>query len=228
LFRRRHPGILAAWLAYLALLAPNSGLVTIGSVIAADRYSYLSTMSGVPILAAMIARLTNPGRRPISVRLTVAATGLVLVALLAASSWRLCRTWRDTVALASNALVHGGRDPEVYLGLGWGLEHRGDLSGAEVTYREALRLEPNHVTAMMRIALLLVRQGRYARATDLLTEAVRLQPGLPEAHNSLGRAFGAQGRYDDAIAEFKEALRLRPAFGEARSNLAVARSLKGQ
>src|SRR5262245_6205106 len=36
LLRHRHPGLLTAWLAYLAVLAPTSGLVTIGSQITAD------------------------------------------------------------------------------------------------------------------------------------------------------------------------------------------------
>jgi tetratricopeptide (TPR) repeat protein len=228
LLRRRHPGLLTAWLAYLVLLAPSSGLVSIGSVIAADRYSYLTTISGVPLLAAAIARLTGPGRGRALITVGVAAAGLGLIAGLAGSSWSLSRTWRDTVVLASHALIHGGRHPDIYLGLGWGLEQRGDLAGAEATYRATLRLEPRHVTAMIRLGMVRLRQGRLAGATALLHEAVRLQPDLPEAHNSLGKALAAQDRLDEAMIQFTEALRLRPGFAEARSNLAVARALSQQ
>ncbi len=49
--RRRWPGLLAAWLSYLVLLAPSSGLVRIGPQLAADRYSYLS-MVGLVVPAA--------------------------------------------------------------------------------------------------------------------------------------------------------------------------------
>ncbi len=223
--RRRHPGLLATWLAYLALLAPNLGLVTVGNTIAADRYSDLATLSGLPVLAAVIARLTGPGRGRAPITLAVATAGLGLLVVLGGSSWALCRTWRDTVSLASHALSQGARAPEVYLGLGWGLQQRGDLAGATATYRAALRLEPAHVPALIRLGMVRLRQGHLGEATELLTEAVRLQPEAPETHNGLGKVFAARQRLDDAIAQFTEALRLRPDFAEARSNLALVRWL---
>jgi protein O-mannosyl-transferase len=224
-FRRRYPALLATWLAYLVILAPTSGLVTIGRQIAADRYSYLSTLAGVPLLTAAIVRLTGPGRGRLPFSLMVAATGLGLVAALAASSSALSRTWRDTVSLASHALNQGNHDPQIYLGLGWGLENRGDLAGAEASFREALRRDPYHAPAMVMLGMIRLRQGRAANAAALLAEAVRLQPEVPETHNALGNALLAQGRTADAIARFTEALRLRPGFAEARANLARARTI---
>ena len=41
---RRWPGPLAAWFAYLVLLAPVSGLVRSGFAVVADRYAYLATI----------------------------------------------------------------------------------------------------------------------------------------------------------------------------------------
>ena len=49
--RRRWPWLLAAWGAYLVILAPNSGLVRISTQLAADRYGYVSMM-GLVVLAA--------------------------------------------------------------------------------------------------------------------------------------------------------------------------------
>jgi tetratricopeptide (TPR) repeat protein len=220
LLRRRYPGPLAAWLAYLVILAPASGLVTISSQITADRYSYLATMSGVPLLASVIAQLARPGRGRALILLGVAVAGL---GLLVGSSRALCRSWRDTAALASHALDQGWRAPEILLGLGWGLEERGDIAGAETRFREALQLDPFHVPALVGLGRVRFRQGRFANAAGLLTEAVRLQPGMPEIHNNLGTALAAQNRHDDAIAQFTEALRLRPDFAEARKNLALVR-----
>ncbi len=226
--RRGHLSWLATWLAYLAILAPSSGLVSIGRYIAADRYSYLTTLTALPLLTATIVFLTGHGRGRVLVTLGVAMSSLGLVAALAVSSRAQCRTWRDTVSLASHALNHGVRSPEIYLGLGWGLLQRGDLAGAEASFREALRLDPFHAPAMVMLGMVRLRQGRTANAAALLTEAVRLQPGVPETHNSLGTALFAQGRLDDAIAQFAEALRLRPDFAEARANLARARSSAGR
>jgi hypothetical protein len=224
--RHRYPGLLAAWVAYLVILAPTSGLVTIGSHLTADRYSYLATMSGVPLLAAAIAQLArpSPGGGRVWIPLGMATAGLGLLAVLSIISWTLCRTWRDTLTLASHALIYAGPDPEFYNGLGWGREQRGDLAGAEASFRAALQLEPFHVSALVGMGRIRSRQGRFANAAALLAEAVRLQPGIPETHNSLGLALAAQGRRAEAVAQFVEALRLRPDFHEARANLARARS----
>jgi hypothetical protein len=223
--RRRHPGLLAAWVAYLTLLAPNSGLVPIDDQVATDRYSYLATMAWVPLLAAAIARLTGPGHGRGPITIAVTAAGLGLIAVLSASSWMLCRTWRDTAALAAHAIAHGGRNPQIYLSLGQGLEQRGDLSGAEASFAEALQLEPSNVPAMVMLGMARLRQGQIAEAIALLTEAVRLQPDMPEAHNILGSALASEGRYAEAAAQFAEALRLRPHFGEARASLARVQAL---
>jgi hypothetical protein len=230
LLRRRHPGLLAAWLAYLVILSPNSGLVTLGNQIAADRYSYLATMSVVPLLAAAVARLTRSGHSRVAIRSVVFPLGLALVAALVVSSRGLCQTWRDTVTLASYALDQGGPDPDLYLGLGWGLEQRDDFAGAEASFCEALRLDPLYVPAMVKLGMIRLRRGRLDNAITLLTEANRLQPGTPEMHNTLGTALAARGRLDEAIAAFTVALRLRPDFAEARKNLVhvLSRARKGR
>ncbi len=57
LLRRRWPGLLAAWLSYLVILAPNSGIIRISGQIAADRYSYMSTLGLVILAAAGFCRL---------------------------------------------------------------------------------------------------------------------------------------------------------------------------
>ena len=64
LLRRRWPGLLAAWLSYLVILAPNSGIVRIGDAIAADRYSYMSMLGWVVLLAVCLCRLGLDSSRP--------------------------------------------------------------------------------------------------------------------------------------------------------------------
>ena len=63
LLRRRWPGLLAVWLSYVVILAPNLGLVRIGEQIAADRYSYIAMMGGVVLLAAGLCRIGQSLRR---------------------------------------------------------------------------------------------------------------------------------------------------------------------
>ncbi len=54
--RHSHPGRCAAWLAYLLLLAPMSGLVTYGRQVIGDRYSYLAMMPWAVVAAWVLCR----------------------------------------------------------------------------------------------------------------------------------------------------------------------------
>ena len=64
LLRRRWPGLLAAWLSYLLVLAPVSGIIRNNpSVIAADRYSYMPMLCLVMLAAACFCQLWRMSSR---------------------------------------------------------------------------------------------------------------------------------------------------------------------
>lgn len=221
LFRRRLPGLWAAWLAYLVMVAPNLGFVRVGNYIVADRYSYLPALGAAPLLAGAVAWLTRPGRGRAAVSAVVAAAGLGALAALSVSTWELSRTWHDSESLSLHALANGA-GAETVTALGKARERRGDDDGAEVLYREALRRQPGYAPALIYLGLTRVRQGRPDLADPFLREAVRRRPDSPEAHKALGVALTAQGRPDEAAAEFAEAVRILPSDPEARTNLGLA------
>ena len=90
--RRQWPGFAAAWMSYLAILAPNSGLVTFGTQLVADRYSYLSTIPWTILAAGLLARVTDRHGR------LVLAVAVPLLLSLGALSRSQCRTWRDSTS----------------------------------------------------------------------------------------------------------------------------------
>ena len=77
LLPRRWPGLLAAWLSYLVILAPNSGIIRISDQIAADRYSYMSMLGLVVLAAAGFCRLWRMSSR----RRPDAASGIIAIGL---------------------------------------------------------------------------------------------------------------------------------------------------
>ena len=64
LLHRRWPGLLAAWLGYLVILAPNLGILRISERIAADRYSYVAMLCWVVVAAACFCQLGQTSSRP--------------------------------------------------------------------------------------------------------------------------------------------------------------------
>jgi tetratricopeptide (TPR) repeat protein len=218
--RRRVPGLLAAWLSYLVILAPNLGLVKIGDQIAADRYSYIAMMGFVAPLAAGLGRMTEARRRsgPAAAGLSAACLGVALLLILL--SREQCRIWRSTEVLWTHALRHGaGRSAVVHDNLGFELARQGRLEEAAREYAEALRLNPGFAEVHSNLGRILEGQGRLEEAGREYAEALRLNPGFAMAHNNLGAILERQGRLEEAAREYAEALRLNPDLAEAHNNL---------
>ena len=141
--RKRHPGMLASWVAYLLILAPVSGVVTTGMQVAADRYGYLTMMAFVAPIAIGLCDLA-PGLS--KVRLTARpraalASGMILA--LMALTFQQCRTWKDSEALWSNGIEHGaGHVADLHNNLGAVWASKGHYDLAIFAFGEALRIKP--------------------------------------------------------------------------------------
>src|SRR5207253_3226514 len=104
-FRRRVPGLPAAWMAYVVVLLPVLGIFQSGPQIAADRYTYLAGL-GWAILASA-GLLAAWRRRPFLV------TGLTVLLLLGFGTltWNQVRVWHDSEKLWSHAVAIDPRSP---------------------------------------------------------------------------------------------------------------------
>jgi len=112
--------------------------------------------------------------------------------------------------------------PEALTQAGLALHQRGELSGAEAKYREALAAYADHPTALHYLGVIHYQSGRHDEALPLLVRAVERVPGEPEFHNNLGLVLAATDRNDEAIAAFRAALALKPDHVGAWNNLGLA------
>src|SRR5436190_7538589 len=92
-FRRRVPGLPAAWVAYIVVLLPVLGIFQSGPQIAADRYTYLAGLGWAILVSAGV--LSHWRRRPFLF------TGLAACALfgLGIPTWNQVQVWRDSEKL---------------------------------------------------------------------------------------------------------------------------------
>ncbi|MEG3640538.1 tetratricopeptide repeat protein [Magnetococcus sp. PR-3] len=97
---------------------------------------------------------------------------------------------------------------------------RGDLSGADAAYAQALMLNPDSVAHLCNRALLLNQMERHREAEDLFREVLKRDPNLAEAHNGLGVLLRKTRRHLEARQHFEQALALEENFIAAHNNLA--------
>jgi tetratricopeptide (TPR) repeat protein len=97
LLRRRWPALLAAWIAYLIVLSPVSGILHNGPQLVADRYSYLSCLPWALLVGALVASLvTRASAAAGRAGWRVAAVGcLIALSALPVLTWRQLHVWRD-------------------------------------------------------------------------------------------------------------------------------------
>ncbi|MGD0017313.1 MAG: tetratricopeptide repeat protein [Verrucomicrobiia bacterium] len=193
--RRKVPVVWSAWCAYLALIAPVSGLMQVGGQGAGDRFMYLAMIPVLLLVAAgcvwLWRRLNLIGRgtlAPLRAGLAVLLGCLLLFYGLQARDQ--ITVWHDD----------------------------------ETLWTAAVGYFPNSVLANWKLAQALMMQKRYEEALPYVQKATRLNPTFGPMHATLGEVYVRTHRSHEALAELQEALRLKPDMHDARYTLACAYS----
>ena len=106
--------------------------------------------------------------------------------------------------------------------------HCGRLLEAEATYREVLRLQPDHPEALYQLGLLASQAGHPETAIELIGRAIRSNGSEAGYYNDLGLAYAALNRPEQAAACYRQALVLQPEFFAAQLNLGCACAALGR
>lgn len=103
-----------------------------------------------------------------------------------------------------------------------GFHEGGELQRAEHLYREVLRQDPRHATALNMLGVIGCQTGNLGAGADLIRRALALEPDNPDFNNNLGMAMLESGETQEAVPAFERAVRAKPRFAEAHFNLANA------
>jgi len=220
--RRRWPAGLAAVLAFVAFIAPVSGLMQAGPQMAADRYTYVAAL-GLAFLAGALpalywwSGLTRP--RPAVVAVLLAT---VLMAL-GVSSWRQTHVWHDSETLWTRALeVDPTSSVAAHnLAVGLAVVHPLGAGSPEASATLAIRDRDVRVDAALRyfnLAVSFHQNGDLERAMAYYARALAVDPRFAEAWNNLGGAHVARGELREALGAFVRALEIDPASDGACAN----------
>lgn len=214
-WHRQYPALAAAWVAYLALVAPAAGLVPSGLQVTADRYAYLPAV----VIALVVA---GAGAQWAGTHLARARIVVVALFILAVASAATARTalapWADSVALWTRVVSLDANHEVGLYNLGAALAADGRNLEAAARYRDVLTRNPDHADARANLDRLdaarfegeandLATRGDLAGAAERYRLAVTLDPARTHSHAGRGMALATLGRADEAIPELQEAMR---------------------
>jgi tetratricopeptide (TPR) repeat protein len=222
---RRSRFLMVGWFWYLGTLVPVIGLVQVGAQAMADRYTYLPSI-GIFIMAAWGANELAAQWRHRRLVLGICA-GLVLTVLMVCTRLQV-RYWRNNFTLFGHALAATENNFVMHDSFGGVLFEEGRLDEAIEQFRQALRINPEYLTAYVNIGVVLLRQGKIDQAVEVLAKSAGSGGNYPKAHNYLGLCYARKGEFDLAVRNYNEAICLEPDYVEAIANLGIALKEQGK
>src|SRR5437870_5547954 len=156
--RRRVPGLLAAWFAYIVVLLPVLGIVQSGPQIAADRYTYLAglgwaILGGDGLLSCW--RSSRRSKTGTPATWLLAGIAFCVVVGLGVLTWNQVQVWHDSEKLWSHAAAIDPRSPVGQYSWGLALAQEGKLTEAIEHYTTALRIKPDYADAHINLGIAL-------------------------------------------------------------------------
>lgn len=221
---RRRPYLLTGWLWYLGTLVPVIGIVQVGAQSMADRYTYIPLVGVFMMISWGLVETASrwPGsRRPL------AASSLLVLALLSGLTWKQAGNWQDSLTLFNSCpAVRKGYVADHAIGLSLSKIGRDEEAMAYIA--NSIRLNPDNARARHDLGILLARKGDLQGAVAELHEAVRMNPDNLQFRYDLGVSLADTGKLDEAAAQYAAVLKEKPDHAQALNNAGVVLARQGK
>lgn len=146
----------------------------------------------IPYLQKAVELNPQSGRAHLELGIALGATG----------------NWAGALVQFQTAVSHTPESDDIHFFLGMAYENLERAVEAERSYRDVLKINPNHFRANLFLGRLFGMQNNGAAALPFLQKAARLQPQSPDAHRYLAIVYGQLGQPENAHREQAESERL--------------------
>lgn len=217
---RKNRKIVFAALFFLINLLLVLQIVTVGSAIIADRYTYIPYISIGLLLGYLWLYVMEKG--PHHKQLMIALGALITV-LFSYLSFKQTKVWENGAMLWANA-IRVEPISRNHAALGDYYKRQNAFDQALAKYSDAINLKPEKYDHWGDRGTTYFRMGNYEAAIQDFQKSLELKPDAAKVHRNMGSALGAAGRYNEALGYFNRALELEADFPEAlldRGNLYI-------
>jgi protein O-mannosyl-transferase len=222
---RERKYLLVGWLWYLGTLVPVIGMVQVGDQSHADRYTYVPLIG----LLVMIAWFLGDACRKKAELVRPAATiTLIVIAALAAVSFRQVGFWKDDITLFSRTVRVTENNYVMLTNLGVAYSTKDDLDRAADSFSKSLAIRPNEAYTHHGLGVVLLKKKDFLGAIECFKRAIELKPEFKEAYMHSAKAYLTIGKPAEAVTYAQKVVELDPEWPDAHVQLAASLCEAGQ
>jgi tetratricopeptide (TPR) repeat protein len=206
---KKRPYLAVGWLWYLGTLVPAIGLIHVGDISHADRYTYVPMIG---ILIAVVWGIAEVGKSQPALRYGLIATAATAVLLLAVTTTRDVYYWHDGVSISERSLSITGPNCLMERSLGEAFYNEGQIDEALEHLVRSVKIEPTD-TALFEIGTIKFQQAKLDEASFYYQQALQYpaeNKTLAQIHNNLAVLEMQQGSLAEAEKHFQQSLALDP------------------
>ncbi|MDO8446224.1 MAG: tetratricopeptide repeat protein [Deltaproteobacteria bacterium] len=197
------------WFYYVISLLPVIGIIQVGSHLAADRYTYLPSLSLFLLAGLGIGRVFE-GLSKKHYLAGIIGILVLLSGILIVKTIKQIGIWQDSITLWSHQIKLNQETVLGYNNRGQAYLMRGEYAKAVSDLEKAVELNPLHTNANYNLGVTYGKLGRLEDAIRQHQAAIRLSPNNPYYHSSLGSIYLKQMCFDEAVREYNAAIELNP------------------
>jgi tetratricopeptide (TPR) repeat protein len=228
--KRGNKLFLVAWTYYIVTLLPVLGIIKVGDQAAADRYTYLPSISVfllVGVGAAWLWKKIDHARVKILCRVVFLLCVCVMGYFLSYLTIRQIRMWQDSESVWNSVItLFPDRVPVAYNNLGRAYLSKKMVDEAIAEFKKALTISPHYLDGHYNLSLAYDRKGMLDEAIAENLKAIAINPNDAEAHNNLGVIYEKKGMHEKAITEYRKAIAINPRLKQAHLNLKRIQSIE--
>ena len=217
-------GPLAGVLYFGVTLSPVLGFVDYGYMqfsFVADRHQYLAGIGLVMVVVGLAAY--GAGRLPSGLwRRGAAGAGAVVLAVLAALTWRHAEIYRDGETLFTHVIAHNPTARFAYRNLGETLTVEGRWDEALAAFRVAVEHAPDDARDHSNVGAALIMLDRLDEAEEPFRRALALNPKSVYALQNLASLEVRRQRYGEALALYRRLVEVDPRNPSAHHGVGTA------
>lgn len=222
---RRHGYPLVGWLWFLGTLVPVIGVIKVGDMAMADRFTYIP-LTGIAIIIAFAITDSRLSKIGLGGRLREISI-VTLFALSILTTTQLAH-WRNSITLYQHALAVSPSAPLLHSNLGMALKQAGRVDEGIRHYRQAIHHDPDYQLAHHNLANALLVTGQIDEAIAHYQKAIARDGDYMPSHVGLAIAYEASHRYEASAAAYRRALKLEGNHGAVHIALAVVLTKAGR